>query len=264
MKIIKIYLFILSLYSFSLYSQVSQQWAARQDYGFADWSYSIATDYAGNVYICGTKTVNNAFLGDIATIKYSPTGTKLWEAVYNDTANLDDRASAIAVDSAGNVYVVGSAMLLSSSPAYGMVLIKYNTNGVQQWTAHNYTDSSYIFGMTLKLDNTGNIYVGEKFGTFVSGNGALSKYNSSGMFQWRTNTGRVYAIAIDDSGNPIASGTTPPFKYFVAKFNTSGVLQWQDTSAGPCNGCDGPDAIAVDAGRECVSNRSCRKYYCNI
>jgi hypothetical protein len=24
------------------------------------------------------------------------------------------------------------------------------------------------------------------------------------------------------------------------------VLQWQDTSAGPCNGCDGPDAIAVD------------------
>lgn len=243
----KFYALFLILLSLRVYSQVTQSWTASQDYGLNDFSISVASDISGNVYVCGSREIGNIYTYDIVTIKYSPTGVKLWEAIYNDTANQDDRASALIVDSVGNVYVLGSAMQTGSSPAYGMVLIKYNTSGVQQWTAYDYNSGTYIFGTVAAFDHQGNIYVGEKYGTFVSGTGSIAKYNTSGTLQWRTATGRVYALSADNNNNPVASGTFPSFKYFVSKFNSSGVLQWMDTTAGPCNGCDGPDAIAVDA-----------------
>ena len=87
---------------------------------------AVSTDSAGNVYIAGTSLGLNTG-NDFLTVKYGPDGTLLAEAHHNGAEILggtSDRASAIALDQSGSVYVAGN----STSPTDGMddlLLLKY-------------------------------------------------------------------------------------------------------------------------------------------
>jgi len=73
-----------------------------------DRARAIAVDGQGNVYVTGSSP---GFVTgyNYATIKYSPSGQRLWVMRYNGPGNGYDEATAIAVDSGGNVYVTGSS-----------------------------------------------------------------------------------------------------------------------------------------------------------
>jgi hypothetical protein len=70
---------------------------------------------------------------DYATIKYDASGAEQWVARYNGPGNLDDSASAIALDDSGNVYVTGYGAGSGTSLDYAT--IKYDTSGAEQWVA---------------------------------------------------------------------------------------------------------------------------------
>lgn len=93
-----------------------------------DGSRSLALDGDGNVYITSLGT--GAFSGrNIAFIKYDSLGNRVAMVQYNGFENSDDTPSALALDSAGNVFVTGTSSGASDT-GLDFVLIKYSQNPV--------------------------------------------------------------------------------------------------------------------------------------
>ena len=87
----------------------------------------MAIDISGNIYVTGcsgTSLYYNTFSYDYATIKYNSLGIEQWVVRYSEYGNYDDVASAIAVDSSGNVYVTGGS--IGFMIGYDYATIKYS------------------------------------------------------------------------------------------------------------------------------------------
>jgi len=69
-------------------------------------AFALALDNAGNVYVTG-YCFGSGTSWDYTTIKYAPNGDTLWAIRYNGPGNSSDYAYALALDTAGNVYVTG-------------------------------------------------------------------------------------------------------------------------------------------------------------
>jgi hypothetical protein len=71
-----------------------------------DWSYDIAVDDSGNVYVTGfSQSIGTSW--DYTTLKYDASGSACWTTRYDGLGNSYDGALAVAVDDFGNVYVTG-------------------------------------------------------------------------------------------------------------------------------------------------------------
>ncbi len=197
----------------------SQLWAARYDGpgNEEDKAYSIAVDNSGNVYVTGGSK-GSALLGadmDYATIKYDSRGNELWVARYNGPGNGWDRASSLALDNSGNVYVTGESR--GSGINFDYATVKYDSLGNQLW-AVRYNGPGIISldgANSLALDNSGNVYVTGCSQRFLSKNSdyATVKYDSLGNELWVARYDapgngweRAYSIAVDNSGNVYVTG----------------------------------------------------------
>jgi len=69
---------------------------------------ALAVDADGNVYITGQSQGEDGDW-DYATVKYNSNGRQLWASRYNGPGNSLDRATSLAIDSEGNIYVTGSS-----------------------------------------------------------------------------------------------------------------------------------------------------------
>jgi uncharacterized delta-60 repeat protein len=235
-----------------------QQWVARYDgpgNGF-DEATAIAVDESGNVFVTGDSSGSVGNL-DYATIKYNSSGEQQWVARYNGPGNFADVATAIAVDTLGNVYVTGYSWGSGNNSDYAT--IKYNSVGQEQWVARyngpgNDLDSAYA----IALDNSGNVYVtGFSDGSGTDLDYATVKYNSVGQQQWvaryngpTNGFDEAAALAVDDSGNIYVTGESlnseANLDYATIKYNSSGEQQWVARYNGPANGNDASHAMAVD------------------
>jgi hypothetical protein len=148
--------FAIFLLCIILYHGNSQSWI-RNCNGSAnstDISRKICIDASGNSYITGftTNLISNR---DLTTIKYNSAGVQQWVASYNNSSSGNDEAYAITIDIAGNVYVAGTCY--NNNTDKDIVLIKYNSSGIQQWvsiftSSGSYSDEAYA----ITLDNAGN------------------------------------------------------------------------------------------------------------
>jgi Beta-propeller repeat len=190
----------------------TEQWVARYDGpdNSADFATGIALDGSGNVYVTGGST-SGAY--DYATIKYNPSGAEQWAARYNGPGNLDDSASAVALDASANVYVTGNSAGSGTSLDYAT--IKYDTSGAEQWVARyngpgNFNDDA----RAIAVDGSGNSYVtGASTGSGGIYDYATIKYDAAGVEQWvaRYNgPGNLIdfarGIGVDGSGNVYVTG----------------------------------------------------------
>ena len=149
-------------------SSMTQQWVTifNTPENYIDDVNAMKLDAAGNIYLTGS-IVKGPFEYDYLTVKLNSTGTVLWHATYNGTANGVDIANDIAVDAAGNVFVTGlsSGVTRSRMPPltvstfYDVVTIKYDPNGVQQWVQRYNLANRNDEGKSIALDATGDVYV---------------------------------------------------------------------------------------------------------
>jgi len=163
----------------------------------------------------------------------------------------------VATDNSGNCISLGDI----SSNNYDYFLIKYNSNGIQQWTAtYDYMgQNDEPFGMVI--DDSDNIYVtGVSFGVGTNHDYVTVKFSSSGVRQWVSRYNGAgngidwpNAIAIDSSNNIYVTGqsttdtTNYGFDFLTVKYNSNGAQQWVNRYSGSSYmGSDGANAITVD------------------
>jgi M6 family metalloprotease-like protein/uncharacterized delta-60 repeat protein len=142
-----------------------QQWVQRYT-GLGsnqDYAESMVVDGDGNVYVTGSSDSDSALTSndDYATIKYNSAGVQQWETRYNGPGNSVDRATSLAVDGVGNVYVTGYGDTdVSLTFNYNYITIKYNPAGAQQWvTTYNGPGNDADQATSLVLDGFGNVCI---------------------------------------------------------------------------------------------------------
>ncbi|UCG68977.1 MAG: hypothetical protein JSV09_14505, partial [Thermoplasmata archaeon] len=243
-------------------AQVKEEWVARYDgpTNKIDSAMAIAVDLIGNVYITGSTdwTLYNFSTGDIATIKYDPSGNELWMARYDGPAHSEDRASAITLDSIGNVYVTGSSRESLDHPRNDYVTIKYSSLGNELWVARyngtGYFDDSDDQALAIAVDLQGNVYITGKSREYHN-DFATIKYDSSGNELWvaRYNSPGNHndvanEIALDSMGNVYVTGFSDSedsdYDYMTIAYDTDGNKLWMAKYDGPVNGKDVSNAIA--------------------
>lgn len=149
---------------------------------------SIDYDNAGNAYVTGTTDANGN--NDIITVKYSPNGTKLWEAIFSGTGNGDDQP--VKIKYANNkVYVAGYTK--GSGTGYDWVTICYNATGsgiqTEAWKAiYNDQYNGDDKATDMEIDGGGDVYVcGTSYNnTFLRTEALLVKYNGNNGVKIRT------------------------------------------------------------------------------
>ena len=198
--------------------------------GGYDEGRSMAMCPDGNIVVAGACQSSGFISYDIVTVKLTPAGEVVWSRTYDYGTNTYDEANDVAVDTAGNVFVVGRAGP-SAGPRF--VTIKYDKDGTQLWAA---TSSNGIADMAKAVVPDG------EGGCFVTGHGVgytgnvdhdyvTIHYNSTGSVLW----GKRYesagdgddvatALALDGEGDLYVTGYslaagTDSFDYATVKYD---------------------------------------------
>jgi hypothetical protein len=236
----------------------NQLWVARFNGSgnSVDYATSLITDYKNNVYVTG-GSYNNAANYDYVTIKYNYSGTVQWAAIFNGSGNSNDIANAIAIDTAGNIYVTGKSY--GNGTFYDYTTIKYDSAGTEIWVArYNGLVNGSDNASAIAVDKSGNIYVtGWCFGNNSETYYATLKYDSNGNEQWAVlnyvplrSGDEASSIALDDFGNIYVTVEIIElglgYNYATIKYNPSGIQQWKATYNGPGNHTDLAKSISLD------------------
>ncbi|MCX5994379.1 MAG: SBBP repeat-containing protein [Chloroflexi bacterium] len=237
----------------------SQLWVARYNgpaNGF-DLAYALTLDNAGNVYVTGWSQ-GNFTDADYATIKYDSSGSQIWVARYNGPASGEDKASAVAVDSADNVYVTGSSTGNGTGSDY--TTIKYDSDGNQLWVArYNGSANKGDQASVIASDGLGNIYVtGSSAGNGTETDYATVKYDSHGNQLWATRYSGpangedgATVLAVDISSNVYVTGASTgngtESDYATIKYDVNGNQLWVARYNGPADSEDKTSALVMDS-----------------
>ena len=225
--------------------QVTQKWLHRYTgpESSTDTPTRFVTDSSGNFYITGKTIVGGGYF-HIITVKYNSSGIRQWITKYISAANQNDEGNYIQTDNSGNVYVFGTTRLTSGQ--FDMILIKYNSAGVQQWI-QQYNGTGNFDDVTAAglIDTNGDIYIGGySYGTGTSYDFAIIKYNPSGVQQWirrwngsSNSDDYLKKLSLGLNGDIIAAGTSynsvTSNDFTLLRYNSSGTLQWTQFYNGP-------------------------------
>ncbi len=207
---------------------------------------AMRVDGAGNVVVVGASSPFSSG-GVIMTLKHDASGNELWRATLGPASSRDDDACCLALDSAGNIFAVGTQNISSGFP--GVVLVKYNAAGQEQWR------SSAVAGSRARgiaVDATGDVYVAS---TATGGGYVATKITSAGGVAWSATIAGVsgdmpFAIAVDAFGQAHITGRASngtDTDYFTVKYNPAGTELWHSRMNSGSGKGDYATGLAIDA-----------------
>jgi hypothetical protein len=172
-----------------------------------------------------------------------------WVAHYNNgITNGTNQAVKMALDSNGNIIVVGASQNTNNNLGY--VTIKYAPNGNQLWAARfdstNYPTATPV---ALAVDNSNNVV--------VTGSALTVKYDTNGNQLW-TAPYAGYALGVDTGGN---IGLTFGTGFDAVKLAPNGTTSWHQRNPSACGDALG-QAVVVDSGGNIYVAGS-YPYFCN-
>lgn len=223
---------------------------------YPDKGRSIAIDPAGNIIVGGTSYGQNT-RNDFVILKYSPSGSLIWENRITGPDGLDDDLNKLVVDASGNIYAAGESVGVSTHSDF--LTVKLNSSGVIQWTKrYNYWNDDEDL-TDLVIDNSGNIYI-TGFGNRPESGYGLDfitiKYNPSGIEQYIYNFNlggneQSASISVDQTGNAYICGTTDAYgtgtDFLTFSIGPSGNFRWFQRNTGSGINNDKAVGLVCDA-----------------
>jgi hypothetical protein len=266
----------------SLYAQApAWQWAVGAGGSQPDVGNKICVDNSDNCYVTGsfrgtanfgTHTVTSEGWDDIFVAKCDNTGNWLWAASAGGSSSyFSDSGQDIAVDSNGNVYVVGyffdtanfGPYSVTSNGNNDMFVAKLDGDGNWQWV-NSAGSADSDSGLSIAVDNNCNIYTTGfykntvYFGTYsITSSGwsdvFVAKLDQNGNWQWAASGGGVSSdsgrgIVTNNTGSCYVTGdfgypsanfgthsvvTNGSSDAFIAKIDSDGNWQWAASGGGP-------------------------------
>ena len=131
-------------------SSGARQWTKVLGTWKKDFANAVNIDSSGNIYVAGAterdleaeckkhKEECDNFAGkdDLFVVKFDSKGKKQWTKQLGTKRN--DRATGVATDSSGNIYVTGYTYWKLDGNTYAgsndAFVVKYNSSGTKQWT----------------------------------------------------------------------------------------------------------------------------------
>ncbi|OGF67514.1 MAG: hypothetical protein A2Y62_06160 [Candidatus Fischerbacteria bacterium RBG_13_37_8] len=216
--------------------------------------YDMTLDAAGNIYVTG----KGAYVGlsgacDYLTIKYDPSGNRDWVATCDGPMNGDiDIARAIALDSAGNVYVTGYS---GGGTDFGYLTVKYDNSGNQLWEQGGVAGRA----QAIAVDSSGNVHVtgGSEMPDTAIDMGTI-KYSTFSSKMWQRNEFSDESVDMMVSSKAVTwhdgilylAGTCENGSGWLdicaLGYDQYGNLIWFNTYGIPEGNDDYPKAIAID------------------
>lgn len=198
--------------------------------------YGVAVDPSGNIVVVSNEAVAMQS-NDIWVRKHDPAGTPLWTRGYNGPASGNDQSRGVAIDSAGNIAVVGFHAVIDQGR--DIWIRTYDTDGNELWTA---TPPSGLAmqndeAWDVAFDPEGNVVVaGFESDTTLQWRLWLAKYDPMGMQLWTQlwdgeagEGARAFAVAVDDTGDIVVTGqhrTAGFSQLLVRKVDPNGNERW--------------------------------------
>ncbi len=220
-----------------------EQWSRRETPSVLSGLNDLVVDTDQNVIVTGAASFG-------VTIKYSPSGSKIWESRFDIPEAVDEYPDLIAVDRNGNIIVAGA---LNISPSwYDFLVIKYSPVGNQLWyRTYNGVGRSSLIVRAMRLDYHGNAYIAADIGitndsalyTYQTHAGLILKYSAEGVLIWvRKYDGVILQdLVVGDDGGLYFIGTVggivtnqePRSTLLVVKYNVDGTYYWSRTKSHP-------------------------------
>lgn len=249
----------------------------------------VATDAAGNAYVCGFAqggasfggvTVTNRGGVDVFLAKFDPSGTLLWVRTAGGSGV--DVANGVALDGGGNVILTG---YFSETAQFGnasitaagnvdLFLAKFDSDGNVLWArSAGGLEQDYGFAVAADVDGSiavvGTLRGTTQFGaTSVTGTGLRSyvaRYGSSGSLDWVKAFPANEARAVTwSSGSLYVSGnflgtlqlgtnsvtSVGTLDVFLARLSGTGESEWLRSFGG--TGLDHSYSVVRDNGPGCL------------
>ena len=124
----------------------------------------------------------------IIVAKYADNGTIAWQKAVTVEVGFDCSGADADIDSDGNIYVCGNFSIDSQSPwLSAMIIIKFNSSGVKQWSRRVQGDCS-DFGTSIVVGPDNCLYLSAVTGNNDNGTEysmVVAKYNLDGTVAWQ-------------------------------------------------------------------------------
>jgi Beta-propeller repeat len=230
---------------------------------FPDEAEGMAADGAGNLYVAGQTSgelpgQKAAGMVDVFVRRIDPGGHEVWTRQFGSDER--DEPKGVALDDAGNVYVVGqtfgSLPGQVSAGGWDAFIRKYTPAGDEVWT-RQFGGGGGESAASVRIDHAGNAYVVGGTRAALPGqqnigdyDAFIVKFDPTGHTVWVRQFGTrnedfALAVTLDANGDPVVAGETggllagaAPFgglDGFAREYDPSGNVIWTRQFGSPAD-----------------------------